>query len=203
MAVLGRRVSEEPSARSAPATLGSSAVRARYHADMATPRKRQPRGGEDPAWAEPVIGSDPNAPRKMPGERVDSGRTNRIAEAFWRECDTIPLSIPRWGNRPRMNKNITFMLKTHDEAIVKASFLYFRAESNSLNLDAAEGCWEVYFRRRGSYVRSAERAMEGRRVGEGVRKAGDIVVDNQRFQGRSPGDATDTDDPYGDTDDVS
>jgi hypothetical protein len=81
--------------------------------------------------------------------------------------------------------------------------MYFRSESPSLNLGPDNACWDAYFRRRGSYLRSAERAMEGRRAGQAVRMSGDIVVDNRRFQGRSPGDATDTDDITGEDDQVS
>jgi len=156
---------------------------------MARPgRKKQ---GDDAAWAEPAIGEDPDKAKRMPG--AGTGVVSRVAETFWRECDTINLSIPRWGSRPRMNANIQFLLKTYPEDVVKASFAFFRNDAPNLLLDREHPCWEVYFRKRGAYLRSAERSGEGRRSGQAVRKAGDITVDNDRFRVREPGDAIDTD----------
>lgn len=152
---------------------------------MATKR----RGDDDPAWSEPGIGGDTDKPKKMPGARANSGMVARIAEAFWRECDMVPLHVPRWGSRPRMNANVTYLLQRYSEDEILASFTFFRTETESLLLNREHPCWETYFRRRGLYLRSAIRAMEGRRKGEAVRKAGDITVDNERFHVREPGDA--------------
>jgi hypothetical protein len=142
---------------------------------------RRSKQGDDPSWNEPAIGGDPDAPSRPPGSRYDYGRVSRLGEAFWRECDLVPLSIPRWSSRPKMNANIMFMLRNDDEKTIEASFHFFRSESEGLTL-VGSSCWDVYFRRRGSYLRSARRTSEGRRPGETVRTAGDLRVDNDRFR---------------------
>jgi hypothetical protein len=86
-----------------------------------------------------------------------------------------------------MNANLKWMLQTYDEKLIEASFDFFRGDIINLAFSPANPCWEVYFRRRGAYLRSAERAMEGRRSGQPVRKAGDIRVDNDRFHERKLG----------------
>lgn len=139
------------------------------------------KGDDDAAWDGPAIGGDPDAAPRPPGSRTDWGRVNRLGEAFWRECDMVPLSIPRWSSRPKMNANIKFMLRTDDESVIEASFQFFRNESERLTL-VGSSCWDVYFRRRGAYMRAARRYGEGRRAGEAVRTAGDIHVDGQRFR---------------------
>lgn len=115
---------------------------------------------------------------------------NRIAEHFWHEMDTVPLSVPRWDSRTRMNANIKWLLdKGFNEDVVKASFSFFRGALPTIVIPAGTSCWEVYFRRRGAFLHMGQRAQEGKRPGERVYKAGDIVVDNDRFRVRKLGEA--------------
>lgn len=154
---------------------------------MATRRRG---GGDEDPWAEPGIGADPDASQHMPGASRNTGRVARMGEAFWRECGLVPLSIPRWSNRSKMNANLTFMLRSEDEETIEQSFRVFRAETEGLVLGPGDlSCWDVYFRKRGAYLRSARRAREGARPGERPRTAGDIRVDNERWNSRDPGDA--------------
>jgi hypothetical protein len=78
------------------------------------------------------------------------------------------------------------MLQTYTRPEIEASFDFFRADTSSLVLQPS--CWDVYFRQRGKYLRLAQRAREGARPGQAVRKAGDIRVDNERFHVHDPGD---------------
>jgi hypothetical protein len=84
-----------------------------------------------------------------------------------------------------MNANIKYMLRTHTKELIEASFVFFRSDTETLLLTPS--CWDVYFRYRGKYLRLAQRAIEGRRAGETVHRAGDMRVDNERFHVHSPG----------------
>lgn len=135
------------------------------------------------------MGGDPEAARKK--ARVVGG-VGRLAEAFWRELDMVPLSTKRWNSRPKMNGNLKWMLdQGYTEDIIKDSFSYFRAAVPSITIAPDDSCWDCYFRRRGSYLRSAQRGREGTRPGETVHKAGDITVDNDRFRVRQVGEPVD------------
>jgi len=143
--------------------------------------------GDDPAWDQPGIGGDADAPVRPPGTARNHGVVTRLGDEFWRACDTLPLSVPRWGSRARMNANLKHMLEYHDETTIRTSFQFFRSHLENLRLDRDNPAWEVYFRHRQPYLREATRASEGRRGGQPVRKAGDITVDNDRFHVRNPG----------------
>jgi hypothetical protein len=147
---------------------------------------RKGRGGDDPAWNEPGLGGDADAPRRPPGSHTDHGQIAWIGEAFWRAMDIVSLTVPRYTSKPKMNANLKYMLRTNDRPTIEASFDFFRADTPGLTLQPS--CWDVYFRQRGKYLRLAQRAREGARPGQAVRKAGDIRVDNQRFHVRDPGD---------------
>ena len=153
------------------------------------PESMGKKGQDDGAWSQPAVGGDRDAPVRPPGSRADHGKTSRVAEAFWRECDMVPLSVPRWSVKSKMNANIEWLLGQYPERVVTTSFNHFRAQVGSIAFGEGESCWDMYFRRRGAFLRAAMRAGEGQREGEAVHKAGDIHVDNERFHGRSPGDA--------------
>lgn len=142
-------------------------------------RVRNGRRGDDPAWE----GTPPEGGRK----KKDPALVTRLREHFWRQMDSVPLSVPRWDSIPRMNANMKWLLDGDKEGarppipedILRASFEYFRNDVDSLDLSPQVSCWSVYFARRVQYLRAAGAAQAGAR-GEGrTQQVGDIAVDQQ------------------------
>jgi len=98
-----------------------------------------------------------------------------LREYFWREMDTVPLSVPRWESVPRMNANLRWMMDNGvPEKIIRASFGFFRNDVDRLDLSPQRSCWAVYFARRTRYLEQAWAAQPGSRDDEVVHKVGDI-----------------------------
>jgi hypothetical protein len=139
---------------------------------------RNGRSGDDPAWEDtPPDGEKPSRRKK------DPGKLNRLREHFWRQMDSVPLSVPRWDSIPRMNANMKWLLEGSEgrppieEDILRASFEYFRNDVDALDLGPQTSCWSVYFARRTQYLRQAAAGQAGSRGVGRTFKVGDIAGD--------------------------
>jgi hypothetical protein len=136
---------------------------------------RDGRRGDDPAWED----TPPEGGRR---KKKDPERYNRLREHFWRQMDTVPLSVPRWDSIPRMNANLKWLLDGGegrppiDPEILRASFEFFGNDVDSIDFSPQVSCWAVYFARRVQYLRTAGAAQAGARGNGGTIRVGDIAV---------------------------
>jgi hypothetical protein len=89
-----------------------------------------------------------------------------------------------------MNANIRHMLDGNDrqppisEAIIRASFEYFRSDVESMDLSPQRSCWAVYFARRHDYLGRSHRAQAGARAEGVVHTPGDIAKEQKVLRRR-------------------